>query len=48
MDIDKKSLNKFFSFEDSFTANYTMKSHIKFETHVSTRNVNFHDAKITF
>ena len=44
---DKKSLSRFFSFADSFTENYTMKSHIKFETHVSTTNVNLHDAKIT-
>ena len=36
---DKKSLNKFLSFADSFTENITMKSYIKLQTHVSTANV---------
>ena len=35
---EKKSLNKFLSFADSFTENITMKSYIKLQTHVSTAN----------
>lgn len=45
---DEKSLSNFFSFADSLMANYTMKSHIKFKTHISTTNINFLDAKVTF
>ena len=45
---DEKSLSNFFSFADSLMANYTMKSHIKFKTNISTTNINFLDAKVTF